>query len=221
MPSVLLARHGQASFGAEDYDVLSGLGHRQAAALGAELARRGSVPARVVSGAMRRQRDTAAELTAAAGFSATAEVDPRWDEYDHLALLDHHAAGPLPVAADADGGRAVQRALDGALQAWTAGDCADCGRDWPAFRTETAAALDEMLGGLGSGETGVAVTSGGVIAATVAGLLGLPPEGFVALNRVIANASVTTVIRGRGGTALLAFNEHGHLLGEPGLLSYR
>ena len=30
MPSVLLVRHGQASFGSDDYDVLSEVGHRQA-----------------------------------------------------------------------------------------------------------------------------------------------------------------------------------------------
>ena len=38
MGQILLVRHGQASWGAADYDVLSPLGERQAAALGACLA---------------------------------------------------------------------------------------------------------------------------------------------------------------------------------------
>jgi len=33
MPVVYLIRHGQASFGAQDYDVLSATGHRQAEVL--------------------------------------------------------------------------------------------------------------------------------------------------------------------------------------------
>ena len=40
MGVVLLVRHGQASFGAADYDVLSPLGERQAAATGAVPGRR-------------------------------------------------------------------------------------------------------------------------------------------------------------------------------------
>ncbi|EXF47276.1 phosphoglycerate mutase family protein [Pseudomonas sp. BAY1663] len=38
MGSIYLIRHGQASFGAENYDVLSPLGYRQSEALGDYLA---------------------------------------------------------------------------------------------------------------------------------------------------------------------------------------
>ncbi|MFJ4033730.1 histidine phosphatase family protein [Streptomyces griseoluteus] len=40
MPLICLVRHGQASAGADDYDVLSESGRVQAAAVGRELARR-------------------------------------------------------------------------------------------------------------------------------------------------------------------------------------
>ena len=40
MSTLYLIRHGQASFGAEDYDVLSALGAEQARALGAYFAAR-------------------------------------------------------------------------------------------------------------------------------------------------------------------------------------
>ena len=43
MGSIYLIRHGQASFGAENYDVLSPLGYRQSEALGDYLARRFAV----------------------------------------------------------------------------------------------------------------------------------------------------------------------------------
>ena len=41
MSSILLVRHGQASFGAADYDVLSPTGHEQSRVLGSALAARG------------------------------------------------------------------------------------------------------------------------------------------------------------------------------------
>lgn len=234
MAVVYLVRHGQASFGAADYDVLSEAGRRQSAVLGAELARRGVVPDRVVTGSMARQRDTASLALAqlrqagpevAAGAGPPPEVDERWNEYDHLALLGHHhEAGDAPAfaAGTEDQARAVQRALDGAIAAWVAaGDCAACERPWSRFRDETAAALDELLGSLGRGGAGVVVTSGGVIAALSARLLEVPPEGFVRLNRVIANASVTRVVSGRSGTSLLSFNEHAHLEGAAAPVTYR
>jgi phosphohistidine phosphatase SixA len=63
---VLLVRHGQASFGAADYDVLSDLGRRQAEIVAGSLAERGYRPARLVGGTLRRQRETAAALGAPA-----------------------------------------------------------------------------------------------------------------------------------------------------------
>jgi broad specificity phosphatase PhoE len=62
MGVVLLVRHGQASFGADDYDVLSETGVEQSRRLGRVLAEQGLAPVAVVHGAMRRQRDTAAEM---------------------------------------------------------------------------------------------------------------------------------------------------------------
>jgi broad specificity phosphatase PhoE len=181
---------------------------------------------------MARQRDTATLALAAAGLAVpdgagpAPEVDERWNEYDHLALLGHHVAGngaaPAFAAATEDQARAVQRALDGAIAAWVAaGDCAACERPWSRFRDETADALAELLESLGRGGVGVVVTSGGVIAALCSRLLEVPPEGFVRLNRVIANASVTRVVSGRSGTSLLSFNEHAHLEGAGTPVTYR
>lgn len=83
MPLVYLIRHGQASFGAEDYDVLSATGHLQGKHVGTELRRRGVRPDQVWSGTLRRQRETAL----AAGLDAPLQQDPRWNEFDHLGLV--------------------------------------------------------------------------------------------------------------------------------------
>ncbi|MGH3466845.1 MAG: histidine phosphatase family protein, partial [Thermocrispum sp.] len=55
MGAIYLVRHGQASFGAADYDKLSGLGAEQGAVVGEELRRRELRLAVVRSGSMVRQ----------------------------------------------------------------------------------------------------------------------------------------------------------------------
>ena len=75
-------------------------------------------------------------------------------------------------------------------------------------------AFAELTGSLESGETAVVSSSGGPIAAIAVPLLGLPPEGFVALNRVAVNAGVTKVVTGASGATLVSFNEHAYLSGR-------
>jgi broad specificity phosphatase PhoE len=58
LAELLVIRHGQASFGQDNYDVLSELGHRQAEAVGALLREINWVPDRLVTGTLNRQRDT-------------------------------------------------------------------------------------------------------------------------------------------------------------------
>lgn len=210
MPVVLLARHGQASFGAVDYDQLSDLGRRQAQLLGVELRRRGLRDPLVVSGSLRRQRDTAAIAAAVATPAAPVRVDPRWDEYDHLALLER-----FPSAADQQpptSSREVQRRLDRALLAWT-GETgpADRAGGWEAFRDGSRTALAELVADLGRGRDAVVFTSGGVVAALCAGLLDAGGATVVALNRVAVNGGLTQLLAGSTGVSVSSFNEHGYL----------
>lgn len=242
MPVLYLVRHGQASFGAADYDVLSPTGREQAARAGAELARRRPRRPLVVCGTLTRQRDTATLLMRAAGLPGPPRTDPRWNEYDHADLLRRY--GPGPAAGDGLDSQGVQALLDGALERWIddsaaaggtsgaggAGDASTAGATsdargaggWTAFAEGAAAALRELPEAAGAGRDAVVVTSGGVLAALCGALLGLPPRGVVALNRVAVNAAITTVAAGRGGLSLLSFNDHAHFAGEGrALLSYR
>ncbi|MEE4145927.1 MAG: histidine phosphatase family protein, partial [Halieaceae bacterium] len=59
MATIYLFRHGQASFGSDDYDKLSPLGERQATLLGQYLRASGIVLDAAYSGDLLRQRDTA------------------------------------------------------------------------------------------------------------------------------------------------------------------
>ena len=228
MPSLLLVRHGQASYGAADYDVLSERGRRQAEVLAAEWARRGVTFAFVVSGGLARQRDTAAVL--AAGSGVAVDVDPGWDEYDSDDILAHHSATPVrlePDPAAAPGtqlsSRDFQELLDGVLGDWiAAGDASGAREPWPAFDARVRAALGRALARLGPGETGLVCSSGGAIGGLCAALLSMPPSALVTFNRVAVNTGITRVVSGRSGTTLVSINEHGHFDGlDPELRTYR
>ncbi|MEM7083482.1 MAG: histidine phosphatase family protein [Pseudomonadota bacterium] len=82
MPSLVLVRHGQASFGAENYDQLSDLGRRQAAATGVHLAKLGIKPTQVYSGQLERQKDSALLAMKAMGLSPSIESLEAFNEYD-------------------------------------------------------------------------------------------------------------------------------------------
>ncbi|WP_159945560.1 MULTISPECIES: histidine phosphatase family protein [unclassified Nocardiopsis] len=211
MPAIYLIRHGKASPEAEDYDELSPTGYEQARLLGAELKRRELRVGRVVTGLLRRQRQTAAAALAEAGLDREPEGDARWNEYDHLGLLGAHAA---------DGG-SLQERLDASLTAWIEAGGSGPGT-WEGFRSGGRQALDDVAAGLDRGRTALVFTSAGVIAAVCSSLLGASPAGFLAMNRVVVNGSVTKLAHGRGGTQLLSFNDHAHLeQGGPALMTYR
>lgn len=223
MPVIYLVRHGQASFGAADYDDLSALGRKQSATLGPVLAERCGRIDHVRSGTMRRHVDTAAEALGA--FPPTVEpptpsTDARWNEYDFADIIAGHpdpdADGPQTLA----GGQGV---LDRALTRWiAAGESTGCAESFPAFRDRVYAALDDLTAALGKGETAVVFTSGGPIGLLGARLLGMADPGFIGLNRVLVNAGVTKVVHGSRGSTLLSVNEHAHFDGPAAeLLSYR
>src|SRR5689334_20040975 len=95
MGLVLLVRHGQASFGADDYDVLSETGVVQSRRLGEWLGETGLEPAAVLHGAMRRQRDTATAMVEAAGWPVVPELDEGWNEFDHIGVISRRGPDQL------------------------------------------------------------------------------------------------------------------------------
>ncbi len=225
IPSIVLIRHAQGSFGTADYDVLSERGHAQTAALVSGLARRSIHGQRAISGALRRQRDTASPCASAWGVEL--EIDERWDEYVDRDILEHHADVPAglerrPGDEPLDS-RQFQEILNGGLRAWIgAGTDSPAAEPWPRFQARVTAALGELAADLGRGETALVVSSGGVIAALTASLLGLPAEALIAFNHVSINTGITKLTVGRGGVTLVSSNEHAHLEeADRALISYR
>ncbi len=207
---ILLVRHGQASWGAADYDVLSPQGEKQAEAVGRSLAE--LTPDVVVHGSMQRQRRTAEIAATAAGWGAVPRLDERWNEMDHVAVL---AAQPQDFDGEPDR-QQFQAWFEAATTRWTSGDHdGEYAESFPVFRERVAAGLADLAGA----RTAVVVTSGGPISAVVTDLLHGDLATYGRLAPVVINASVSTVVAGRRGLTLVSFNEHRHLPGD--LLTYR
>jgi broad specificity phosphatase PhoE len=227
VPTLLLLRHGQASFGASDYDQLSPRGYEQARIVADHLSDQGARIDLVLSGSLSRQRGTAEPIASA--YHRALEIDPRWDEYDSDDILARHsstrARQDRAPGSDAPeiSSRDFQLVLERALLEWiSAGADGPCTEPWTTFNTRVGDALAELGGRLVSGQTALVCTSGGVLAALCTQLLGVPAETFVTFNRVTVNAGITRVLIGRSGATLLSFNEQSHLVRDGGkLVSYR
>lgn len=218
MSVVLLIRHGQASFGAADYDQLSPQGEVQAGIVGAALAERNVVPTRIVAGSMKRHAQTAAAAVGAAGWMTPVQVDAGWNEFDHVQVLSAH--GAPDDEKDALDRRGFQEWFERATRRWMAGTHdEEYDESFSAFAARVDGALDRVVDGLGSGETAVVFTSGGAIGQVATRLLAGTTEQWERLNSVTANASITKLVVGRSGVTLVSFNDHVHL--EPDHVTYR
>src|SRR6185436_15678941 len=125
MGQIYLVRHGQASFGAADYDQLSKHGVEQSRVLGAWLAATRQNFGQVITGSLKRHKQTAQACLGALPGSPAASAwreDAGFDEYDHVEVLEKHAPQMKdPIAAkdalgvDADPKKAFQKMFEVAM----------------------------------------------------------------------------------------------------------
>ncbi|WP_236757574.1 histidine phosphatase family protein [Aeromicrobium sp. PE09-221] len=208
-----LIRHGQASFGSDNYDVLSSLGETQSSALGQGWEAGGFVPTHAVAGSMRRHAQTAIAAIDACGGPDGYDIDAGWNEYDHVGIATSHDAGALGLDS-----KAFQRLLNQAIADWRSG-VGEYDEPYDAFVGRVMGSFEAAVELAGPGRSVAVFTSGGPIAMVVSHLLTGDDSLFQRLNDVIINASVTTVIAGSTGPRLLSFNEHTHLARD--LVTYR
>jgi broad specificity phosphatase PhoE len=230
--TLVLVRHGQASFGAQNYDELSRAGHRQAELLGAHWKESGWSAEAWYSGTLSRQKGTASTALAALGAEGTPVTEHRaFDEYDHAGLITSYL--PLIAAEHPEfkvqrrelfsDPRTFQTFFEKVVACWI-GDregAQPLQETWSAFRERCGAGLRDIAPE--GRERVVAFTSGGVIAAALAEALKLDGMRAFELNWRIYNASVHVFRLGRRGLTLLGFNNVSHLerARDPALLTFR
>jgi broad specificity phosphatase PhoE len=210
MGTLYLVRHGQASFGAADYDQLSALGHRQCQAVGAWMASRGLQFDAVLRGSLRRHVQSLASLAEGHGGLPEALQWPGLDEYDSQALVQAFHSGPLPPHDTPQGYRQHFRILREALLAWMSGSIEPAGM--PAY-ADWVAGIVSALDHVRTQHSGnvLIVSSGGPIATAVAHVLGAPPATSIELNLRIRNSAITEFAFTPKRHSLVVFNHLPHL----------
>lgn len=206
MGSLYLVRHGQASFGAADYDQLSPTGHEQCRLLGAWWRERGQRFDAVFTGTLRRHAQSLAGIVEGLGEDLPAVALPGLNEYDSEAIVRAIHPGPLAKPTDAETVKQHFRLLRTGLLAWMRGEAAPAGMPTHAeFAAGVADALARVLAG-GAGRQVLIVSSGGPIATAVGQVLACPAESVVELNLRLRNAAVTEFAFNPKRHHLVSFN---------------
>ena len=232
MSVIYLIRHGQASFGTDNYDQLSALGREQSALLGSYFAALGEPIHGIYSGTLERQRETAQLVAAAlAPHAPPLTVEPAFDEYESESILRAFAASQTQAQL-ADAGwpglhtdrRRFQFFLERAARAWVDAQIVAEGLlPWRDFHGRIIVAIEKIMRAEGRGKTLIVSTSGGVIGTIVAHVLGLANHIGIELNWAVHNASITRLIYSADKVSLSMFNGLPHLDqdGRRPLITYR
>src|SRR5438105_1939757 len=194
MGTLYLVRHGQASFGADDYDQLSDLGHKQSVRLGEYFAHKGIHFDGLIAGTLRRQKQTLEGILQ--GMKHEGE-HLSWDglnEYDAEAVIATIHPCKLEKPTSPEMVRHHFRLLRDGLAQWMAGVVSPKGMPtYEQFVAGVAGALDHVRANH-YGKNVLIVTSGGPIATAVGHVLGTSPEATIDLNLRIRNSSITEFV---------------------------
>jgi len=210
MGILYLVRHGQASFGAQDYDQLSALGRRQCVRLGEYFRHRSKRFDAVLTGRLKRHAQSLEAI--ASGLPGTPEplVWPGLDEYDSAALIGAIHPEPLARPDTPELYRHHFRLLREALQQWMAGRTAPAGMpSYADFAAGVNAALDHVRREH-EGDV-LIVSSGGPISTAIGQVLGVPAETTIGLNMQIRNSAVSEFVFTPRRHTLLTYNTLPHL----------
>lgn len=235
MATIYLVRHGQASFGAENYDKLSELGCRQATATGEYFRDCGIHFDAVYSGDLSRQRETARLAIASQPDDIPHHIDPRFNEIQNeeqlTCLLPEVVKGNPAVQALVEKGLSAskdyQKVIDAVFNYWVSPACNDARiQSWADYSGNARQALADVMQQQGSGKTVGIFTSGGTLATIVAQVLGLGGEQTYQLYEPAFNCSITQLFYSGSKVSLSSFNDSCHLrlLGAQrgeNLLTYR
>ena len=242
MTTILLARHGQASFGQENYDQLSELGGIQAQMLGQHYATTQRRIDAIFTGSLVRQQDSAHHFWRRyQSFSDTdssnkpaidmsapdSYVLPQFDEFNHKDVFvksDPAFSTRASIAAEIAKADVPMTRLaelfDNAMQRWHGGDYdQDYIESWSQFNERAKQALEQIriqvtTLNLNRDSTVLVFTSGGVIAAITSQLLQQGSQTAYQINKSLVNTGVTSITLKEQNSRLLSLNEYSHLFAD-------
>lgn len=223
MARITIVRHGQASFGSDNYDLLSELGHEQSRVLGQHLRSIDDVFDSIHCGTLQRHKQTLNGILQAYPEATHANYEAGLNEFQFQTvikayLIKHNLGLPEKSAPRRD----FYRLLKTAMLHWQTGelDTYGVGETWQAFNHRVVEVFDAIVSS--PAKHHLIVTSGGVMGIILKHILGAPDKTAVELNLQIRNASVTRCFSSRDGVALSEFNnvDGFHRAQVQGLITY-
>ena len=210
MGTLYLVRHGQASFGADNYDQLSPLGYQQSFRLGQYLKHRGVKLDAVLTGTLERHVQTWQGIKDGGNFTHERHGWRGLNEYDSQAVITSVHPETLPRPDTPELYKHHFRLLRKGLTLWMQGTQQPQGMpSYAEFTAGVQRVLDHVRENFDG--TVLLVSSGGPIATAVGQVLGTPCETTVELNMRLRNSALTEFSFNLKRHTLLTFNTLPHL----------
>lgn len=211
MGTLYMVRHGQASLGADDYDVLSELGRSQSVRLGEFFGSKGLRFDGLIAGTLRRHKQTLAAILEGMNHAGEHLSWEGLNEYDSGAVIATVHPHPLAKPDTPETYRHHFRLLRDGLAQWMAGTASPRGMPtYEEFVAGVAGALAHVRANH-YGQNVLMVTSGGPISTAVGHVLGTSPETTIELNLRMRNSSITEFAFTPKRMMLVSFNGVPHL----------
>lgn len=220
MADLLIIRHGQASFGADNYDQLSTLGQRQADLTGEFLSQSGVHFSAAFSGDLSRQRETGERILEQLEDAPSLVIDPRLNEVQ----TDEQMAVMTPLLCEQDprfatliadmnkDSKSFQKIIETVFNYWVSPNCQVAGiQSWQDYSAGVVSAFEAARASAESGSTSAIFTSGGTIATLVGHVLGLSADRVYEFYEPVFNCSITRLIFNSRKCSLSTFNDVSHL----------
>ncbi len=236
MSTLYLIRHGQASFGMNNYDRLSLTGLKQSRILGNYLNRINLHFDAIYCGTIERQVKTAAEYypcCAETDYPAPEIIhDKRFNEFDGEGVLKIL----LPVLLteqpryrfDSDNllkdRGSFQRIFEAVMSMWASGKYDMKGVvTWDEFTKGVNSAVNGIMNTHTGGKNVAVFTSGGPISVVVQSVLNLTPQKSMDIRDMIVNTSITRFRYSQERFMISSFNEYPHLeeSEDKNIITYR
>lgn len=213
MSNIYLVRHGQASFGAANYDQLSELGYQQSRWLGEYFEQQGIHFNRIVSGGQQRHLQTTESICSSLSQATPIETMDGFNEFNFNALLAAYLERfpekkPDPQETDRN---VFYRLLIKSIYAWSEDALGDeLPESWQQFKDRVQQSLEAVQNTDGESNT-LVVSSGGAISLATALILDAPVNSMISLNLQLRNTGVCRLRCINSRINLFSYNEMAHL----------
>lgn len=235
MSQLIFMRHGQASFGKGNYDILSELGKKQSIIAAQHLLKTKAVFDSAYSGTLTRQIDTAKlvlEHIRASSNNLSYSQYAGLNEYQFRGIIEHYF--PILIANNTflkdnedlifQDPRTFQLIFDQAIAEWLNAEKVPDGiESWSEFKYRVTAAVEQIISENAKDARILLFSSGGVISTILYLATGMSPYKAFRTGWGLVNASFTTFSFTKSGFTLQSFNTYSHLESylDDKLITYR